>query len=100
MEKLYQELKDDDFEILAVSVDEKGARAVEPFAKKFNLTFPILLDQEGKASRLYNTTGVPETFIIDKNGVIISKVIGYRNWSDPEVVGALRKLAQSMAGSS
>ncbi len=100
MEKLYRELKDDDFEILAVSVDDKGAGVVAPFAKKYNLTFPILLDQDGKTGRLYNTTGVPETFIIDKNGVIISKVIGYRNWSDPKVVGTLKKLAQSPSGNS
>lgn len=97
MEKLYQALKDYDFEILAVSIDSQGADVVAPFAKKFNLTFPILLDRDGVTGRIYGTTGVPETFIIDKRGVIVSKVIGYRDWSDPAVIGALKELAQKPA---
>jgi peroxiredoxin len=100
MEKLHQALKDQDFEILAVSVDSEGVDAVAPFAKTFNLTFPILLDREGAIGRLYGTTGVPETFIIDKRGVIVSKVIGYRNWSDAGVIQRLKELAQHQAGGS
>jgi peroxiredoxin len=94
MEKLYQALKDDNFEILAVSIDSKGADVVAPFAQKYNLTFPILLDQKGSTGSLYGTTGVPETFIIDQRGVIVSKVIGYRNWADPGVIRSLKGLAR------
>ncbi len=99
MEKLYQELKDQAFEILAVSIDSQGDGAVASFVKRHNLTFPILLDRKGQTGRLYNTTGVPETFIIDKNGAIVTKVIGYRNWSSPNVVQTLKGLAQRPAGS-
>jgi peroxiredoxin len=94
MEKLYQQLKDQAFEILAVSIDTQGARAVAPFVKEYKLSFPVLIDRENNIGRLYKTTGVPETFIIDKNGMIISKVIGYRNWAAPEVVQTLKDLAQ------
>jgi peroxiredoxin len=80
MEKLYQRFKDKDFIMLAVSIDKDGKKSVEPFMKEYNLTFPALLDQEGITSKLYKTTGVPETFIIDKNGIIIHKVIGPRDW--------------------
>jgi peroxiredoxin len=97
MERLYQQLKDQTFEILAVSIDAQGAPTVAPFVKEYKLNFPVLIDSENKIGRLYKTTGIPETFIIDKNGIIVSKVIGYRNWSDPEVVQTLRDLAQRPA---
>lgn len=97
MEKLYQKLNGQAFEILAVSIDAQGAAAVKPFVKDYNLSFPVLIDRENKIGRLYKATGVPETFIIDKKGIIVSKVIGYRNWSDPEVVQTLETLAQGPA---
>jgi cytochrome c biogenesis protein CcmG/thiol:disulfide interchange protein DsbE len=85
IEKLYNKFKDQDFEILAVSIDTKGEKAVGPFMKFHNLSFKVLLDKGGTIQNAYRTTGVPESFIIDKNGVIIEKVIGSRDWSSPEV---------------
>lgn len=94
MEKLYQKMKGQAFEILAVSVDSQGADVVLPFVKAYKLSLPLLLDREGKIGRLYNTTGVPETFIIDQYGIVVSKIIGYRNWADPKAVRLTRDLAQ------
>ena len=95
MEKLYQALKDDAFEMLVVSIDSQGARAIAPFVERYQLTFPILLDEEGRIGRLYRTTGIPETFIIDKTGNVISKTIGSRDWSDPKTIEILKALVQA-----
>ncbi len=84
MESLYQRQKGRNFEMLAVSIDQKGAEVVRPFSVKYGLTFPVLLDPDGKTYRLYGLTGVPETFIIDKNGVIIKKIIGPQEWMKKE----------------
>jgi len=94
MEKLYQEMKGQPFEILAVSIDILGAKAVAPFMAELKLSFPALLDPQGTVRRLYGTTGVPESFIIDKNGIIAAKVIGARNWASPDAVQAFKDLAQ------
>ena len=94
MEKLYQELKGSDFEILAVSVDALGAAAVAPFMKEYKLSFPALLDPEGTIKNLYGTTGVPESFVIGKEGIIEKIVIGPMDWSTPEVVLFFRNLIQ------
>ena len=94
MEKLYQELKGEDFEILAVSIDASGATVVAPFMKEYNLSFPALLDPEGTIQNLYGTTGVPESFIIGKEGIIEKIVIGPMDWSTPEVVRFFRNLIQ------
>jgi peroxiredoxin len=92
MEKLYQKLKGEGFEILAVSIDESGAQAVRPFMKKHKLSFPALIDSRGTLKGLYQTTGVPESFIIDKDGILVEKVIGPRNWAVPEAIGFFRNL--------
>ncbi len=94
MQKLYNELQNEDFEILAVSIDILGARAVAPFMKELKLSFPALLNPEGNIKNLYNTIGVPETFIIDKKGIIVQKVIGPRDWASPEAVRYFRSLIQ------
>ncbi|MBW6484939.1 MAG: TlpA family protein disulfide reductase [Syntrophobacterales bacterium] len=94
MEKLHQELKGKDFEILAVSIDTAGAAAVAPFMKEYKLSFPALLDPEGRIKNLYGTTGVPESFIVNKEGLIEEIVIGPRDWFTPEVVRFFRNLIQ------
>jgi peroxiredoxin len=100
MEKLYQEMKGEDFVILAVSIDALGAAAVKPFMAELKLTFPALLDPQGAIRRLYNTTGVPESFILDKNGIVAAKIIGARNWASPDVVQAFKDLLQKPGGES
>jgi len=94
MEKLYRELKGEEFEILAVSIDASGGKDVIPFMKKYGLSFPALLDTKGSIKSLYQTTGVPESFIIDKNGIIVEKVIGPIDWATPEVVQNFKSLMQ------
>jgi len=94
MEKLYQKLKGEKFEILAVSIDALGVTAVAPFLEKYKLTFPALIDSDGAIRMGYRTTGVPESFIIDKNGMLVKKIVGALNWAHPEVLRYFRDLIQ------
>ena len=94
MEKLYNRFKGENFEILAVSIDSTGQKAVAPFMRELNLTFPALLDPKGKIKDLYGITGVPESFIIDKEGILVRKIIGPLDWATPEVFGFFQSLIQ------
>ena len=94
MEKLYQKFKDEDFQILAVSIDTMGADVVAPFIKNHNLSFPVLIDSKGTITRLYRTTGVPESFIINKNGVVVQKIVGPIDWTEPSVLEYFQGLIQ------
>ena len=85
MEKLYRKFKGEDFEILAVSIDAPGLKVVAPFMKKYNLTFPALIDSEGAVKTVYGITGVPESFIIDQQGILIKKIVGPVNWATPNI---------------
>ena len=92
MEKLYRKFKDHGFEMLTISVD-KDQTLIEPFMKKFNFTFPVLLDPESiVAKRVYKTTGVPETFIVDREGLIRHKAIGPRDWANDETLEAFTQI--------
>ena len=92
MQKLYKELNGEDFEILAVSIDAQGLKAVAPFMKTYKLTFPALIDSEATIQNLYKATGIPESFIINKKGILVKKIIGPINWDTPEVLRFFRDL--------
>ena len=94
MEKLYQKLKGESFEILAVSVDTSGLKVVVPFIKTHQLTFPVLIDSAGTIGTAYATTGIPESFIVNKEGILIKKIIGPLDWIQPEVLRFFHDLMQ------
>ena len=84
MQKLYERFKGENLEILAVSIDSTGREAVAPFMRTMNLTFPALLDSKEDIRTLYGITGVPESFIIDKEGMVVQKIIGPIDWATPK----------------
>jgi peroxiredoxin len=84
VQKMYEKFRGDDFEVLAVSIDAYGKNAVVPFMNELGLTFPALLDTSGSIQLLYGTTGVPESFIIDKKGSVAYIEIGAGDWREPE----------------
>jgi peroxiredoxin len=94
MQKLYENFRGEHFEMLAVSIDADGHEAVAPFIQKLNLTFPVLLDLKGKTKGLYRITGVPESFIVDKEGILVNKVIGPMDWSSQQVFDFFQELIQ------
>jgi thiol-disulfide isomerase/thioredoxin len=92
MERLHRAFAGTDFRIVAVSIDKEGPEVVEQFVKELGLTFDVLHDQTADIQRIYQTTGVPESFVIDRNGVIIKKVIGAAEWDGPVTETLLRRL--------
>jgi peroxiredoxin len=94
MQKLYDSLGTRGFKIAAISIDEGSPEDVTAFAEKFGLTFDILHDRSGQVERLYQTTGVPESFLLDRRGVLVKRVIGAHDWSSPANVGAVERLLE------
>jgi len=101
MQRLYEEFKGENFEIVAVSVDarlgmqdEDGYPGgdVRAFSDSLSLTFPILHDPDGRIRRTYRTTGLPESFLIGADGVIYRKVTGATEWDRPEYIDFIRRL--------
>jgi len=92
MERLHQKLAGTDFQLVAVSVDEEDSSVVNKFVKEYGLTFPVLHNQDGSIRQIYQTTGVPESFVIDRDGVIVKKVIGAADWDAPVNENLIRRL--------
>lgn len=92
MERLHQRFAGSDFRIVAVSVDQEGPDVVTAFADSLRLTFDILHDQSGAIQGVYQTVGVPETFLIDRDGVIVKKIIGAADWDAPVNEALIRRL--------
>ena len=92
MQALYQEFKEKGFVFLTISVDYEGLRPVKEFIEKNRYTFPVLIDQKGETLDLFEVNGIPTTFLIDKQGKMIGKVIGPRDWKSPEVISLLSQL--------
>ena len=92
--KLFQSLNREGLEILAVSIDASGLKSVRPFMEKHKLSFPALIDPKGTMQTLFRTTGIPESIIIDKNGIVVEKIIGQRDWGSSEAIQYFRDLIQ------
>lgn len=92
MERLHRQFAGTDFRIVAVSVDREGPEVVRRFADELGLTFDVLHDQTMDIQRVYQTTGVPESFVIDRDGVIIKKNIGAAEWDGPVTATLIRRL--------
>jgi peroxiredoxin len=89
MMRLNQAMAGKPFQMLAVSEDAGGKAAIEEYFKKSGTTLPALLDTEQAIGQRYGLTGVPETFVIDPKGVILKKIVGAMDWSDPGVIAFL-----------
>ena len=89
MMRLNKAMEGKDFRMLAVSIDEGGKEAVAGFFGKSGFNLPALLDTDQSVGKRYGLTGVPETFVIDKKGVILKKIVGAMDWFDPAVIGYL-----------
>ena len=78
--------------VLAVSIDADDG-AYHKFLKDYNMNDLVTVrDDARKASTLFGTFGWPETYVIDRNGVIRRKFIGAVDWTSPEITDYLSKL--------
>ena len=98
IQRLYEELHPKGLEVLAINMDALGRQTVGPFLDKRRLTFPILLDPESQTERLYHTAGIPESFIVDKAGLLVEKIVGPRDWAHPEILALFERLLAAPHG--
>lgn len=82
MEELNRGLEKGKFQMLTILSNDNPDLA-RRLADRIGLTFPILIDPDSKGAARYGITGVPETFIIDSQGILREKIIGPRKWNSP-----------------
>jgi peroxiredoxin len=81
-------------EIIAVNIEADGPATVAKFIQQQPIEFTVAYDVAGIVHKQYGVSQYPETFIINKSGVVVEKVIGGIDWSAPQVVSYLKKLLE------
>ena len=94
MEILYRRFKDEGLEILAVNLGEDTG-TVNQFIQNTGYTFPVMLDRFNRTGTTYGISSIPASFILDREGRIIVRIIGSINWSSPRMIAAFDALLRS-----
>ena len=94
MEKLYNRFKDQGLEILAVYIGEDES-TVRRFINSSKYTFPVLLDTNNRISNAYGIEAIPTSYILDREGKIIARVVGSISWDTPQAITAFDALLKS-----
>jgi peroxiredoxin len=101
MQRLREAVPDEDFAILAISVDApvgemdlfgREGGNLEAFVRERGFTFRVLHDPSGEIQRIYQTTGVPESFVVGRDGLIFRKVAGPTAWDAQANIDLIRRL--------
>ena len=84
------------FAVIGVSVDESGAEAVRQFANQYKMTYPVVLDPQGRMATILQTTVLPTTVLLNRKGEIVWKRYGAIPAGDAELKAAIEEtLARS-----
>jgi peroxiredoxin len=83
MERLHRAHQDKGLVVLAVNLQE-GAKTIRPFVQSLKLSFPTVMDTEGAVSREYGVRALPVSFLIGRDGKILWRAIGGRDWESPQ----------------
>jgi peroxiredoxin len=104
IERLHRAFGPRGLHVVAVSIDDPRTEGrIRAFADSLGLTFEMLHNPSGDIQQIYQTTGVPETFVIGPDGTIRKKFIGAENWNSPAnraLIGSLLGVSEGAAGVS
>jgi peroxiredoxin len=83
MDSLYRDLGPRGFHIVAVSIDQGSPETVKSFAQQYHMSFDVLQDRSTEIQSTYQTTGVPESFLVNKQGRIVRIIRRGHPWNSP-----------------
>lgn len=99
LDRLQVQLGGPGFEVVALSIDRKGAGAVRSFYSEVSIqNLAIYIDSGGKSARALGMIGLPTTLLIDQDGKEIGRLIGPFEWDTPEIVAFLRSRVPEKSG--
>ena len=94
MQRLYDFLKKDGIEVIAISIDRNQRERVNQYVKDYHLTFPVLLDPSQKVRKNFFIMGLPTSYLIGGDGKLKGFVSGEREWNSPAAKKMFSTLVQ------
>ena len=82
VEQLHRELSPHGLSVVAVNIQENQT-IVAAWAREKNISVPIVLDTDGKVTREYGVMATPTSFLVDRHGRLLGRMIGPRDWASP-----------------
>ncbi len=99
MEAIYQDLRDKGFIVLAINQWETPDHVFSYMGQlEVYPSFPILFDRDSSVSEAFGVKGLPTTVLIDKQGRVVYRAVGGRNFNHPEVRALIQQLIDAPAG--
>lgn len=92
LQAIHEDYGGSDFQVLAVAGDLEGAEVVQPFIRQLGVTFPALLDEAGTVQDTYFVNALPMSFLLDRHGVVVYKLVGFFDWNRPRFRGMVEGL--------
>ena len=90
MESLKKKLKDEQFVILTVSIDEDDTESLKKFVEKKRYSLIVLHSRYGTIRERYNIGAIPTSFVIDKQGIVFSRINGAQKWDCTDAIKHLK----------
>lgn len=91
LDRLQAQLGGADFQVVTLSIDTGGARAVRAFYQEIDVQhLPVFVDASGTALRRLNAPGLPTTLLFDRNGAEIGRFVGPAEWDSPRIVEIIK----------
>jgi alkyl hydroperoxide reductase subunit AhpC len=82
VEQLHRDLSERGLSVIAINIQE-GQSTVAAWTRERRVTIPILLDTDGEVTRQYSVIATPTAFLIDREGRLLGRVVGPRDWASP-----------------
>jgi peroxiredoxin len=92
LETLVQAYKDQDFEVVGVASDVQGVEVIQPLVSQLHMSFTTLLDSTGQVTRLYGVTSLPTTYLLDREGRLVTVTIGSHDWANADARALIMSL--------
>ena len=89
-EALYNNMQGRPFQMLGMLFRDDPENLI-PYKKTHKVSLPTLISPDNDSAKKYGITGVPETFIIDKEGIVREKLVGARDWNNEEIIALIEK---------
>ena len=99
LQALYTAYREQGFIVVAVASDTDGRDTVAPFVQQYGLTFPVVLDPHNTLEERLQVAGIPTSYVLDRQGRIVSVEVGKRQWNRQEFRRLLERLLAEAAGS-
>jgi len=94
IQNLYNHFKEEKgFRMLTILYRDDYLKALA-YLKENNFQLPLFIDNEYRTARAYGVTGVPETYIVDKKGVLKERKLGPARWDSPQAISFISGLVQ------